>query len=81
MVVSVLYPDDKNWDFEKIHDYCYERGYTIYPGKISSTNTFRLCALGAIDEIDINNFFIVLKEALEYYKISIPVYYHMEKKR
>jgi 2-aminoethylphosphonate-pyruvate transaminase len=81
LVVSVLYPDDKNWDFEKIHDYCYERGYTIYPGKISSTNTFRLCALGAIDEIDINNFFIVLKEALEYYKISIPVYYHMEKKR
>lgn len=80
LVVSVLYPDDKNWDFEKIHDYCYERGFTIYPGKISSTNTFRLCALGAIDELDIENFFVVLKEALEYYKITIPVYYHMEKK-
>jgi 2-aminoethylphosphonate-pyruvate transaminase len=79
LVISVLYPDDKNWDFEKIHDYCYDRGFTIYPGKISSTNTFRLCALGAIDELDIKNFFVVLKEALEYYKISIPVYYHTEK--
>ena len=78
LVVSVLYPDDKNWNFEKIHDYCYERGYTIYPGKISSTNTFRLCALGAIDEDDIKNFFIVLKEALNTYNITIPVCYNKE---
>ena len=78
LVVSVLYPDDTNWDFEKIHDYCYERGYTIYPGKISSTNTFRLCALGAIDEDDIKNFFIVLKEALVTYNIAIPVCYKKE---
>ena len=35
LVVSVLYPEDPNWDFEKVHDYCYERGFTIYPGKIS----------------------------------------------
>lgn len=64
LVVSVLYPDDPNWDFEKIHDYCYERGFTIYPGKISTTNTFRLCALGDIDVEDIERFFEVLKEAL-----------------
>lgn len=64
LVVSVLYPNDPNWDFEKIHDYCYERGFTIYPGKISTTNTFRLCALGDIDVEDIERFFKVLKEAL-----------------
>lgn len=75
LVVSVLYPDDPNWDFQKVHDYCYERGFTIYPGKISSTNTFRLCALGAIDEQDVKDFFVVLKEALMYYKIQIPVIY------
>ncbi len=75
LVVSVLYPDDDNWDFDKIHDYCYKRGFTIYPGKISSTNTFRLCALGAIDEDDIIEFFKVLKEALNEYNISIPIKY------
>ena len=78
LVVSVLYPDDENWDFEKIHDYCYKRGFTIYPGKISSINTFRLCALGAIDEADIVNFFVILREALNYYNISIPVSYKKE---
>lgn len=75
LVVSVIYPDDSNWDFEKIHDYCYERGFTIYPGKISSTNTFRLCALGAIDEKDIDDFFVVLREALVANEIAIPVKY------
>lgn len=75
LVVSVIYPDDENWDFVKIHDYCYERGFTIYPGKISGTNTFRLCALGAIDENDIVDFFKVFKEALEVHQISIPVKY------
>ena len=71
LVVSVKYPDDPNWSFEKVHDYCYERGFTIYPGKISTTNTFRLCALGAIDVKDIEDFFIVLKDALSYYNIKL----------
>ncbi|MDE7295756.1 MAG: 2-aminoethylphosphonate--pyruvate transaminase [Clostridia bacterium] len=75
LVASAIYPDDENWDFEKVHDYCYERGFTIYPGKISTTNTFRLCALGAIDESDITAFFKVLKEALVANKISVPVKY------
>ena len=75
LVVSAIYPDDPNWNFEKIHDYCYERGFTIYPGKVSNTNTFRLCALGAIDEVDINNFFTIFREALEHYNVSIPIQY------
>ena len=75
LVVSVRYPDDENWSFEKVHDYCYERGFTIYPGKISTANTFRLCALGAIDEDDIRDFFVVLKEALTENGISVPVIY------
>lgn len=75
LVVSAIYPDDPNWDFEKVHDYCYERGFTIYPGKISTTNTFRLCALGAIDENDIKDFFKVFRDALEANSIQIPVVY------
>ena len=75
LVASAIYPDDPNWNFEKVHDYCYERGFTIYPGKISTTNTFRLCALGAIDESDIKNFFVVFKEALTFCKVSVPVNY------
>lgn len=76
LVVSVLYPDDPNFTFEKIHDYCYERGFTIYPGKISTTNTFRLCALGTITPEDIQAFFVVLREAMETNQIQIPAKYN-----
>lgn len=76
LVASVIYPDDENWNFEKVHDYCYERGFTIYPGKITGANTFRLCALGAIDASDIEDFFAVLKQALEANNIAIPLKYN-----
>ena len=76
LVASVLYPDDANWDFERVHDYCYEKGFTIYPGKISTTNTFRLCALGTIDAPDIEAFFKVLREAFEHNNIQIPARYN-----
>lgn len=75
LVSSAIYPDDPNWSFEKVHDYCYARGFTIYPGKISTTNTFRLCALGAIDEEDIRDFFIIFRQALESQGVQIPVVY------
>lgn len=76
LVVAVRYPDDPNWNFEQIHDYCYERGFTIYPGKVSSQSTFRLCALGAITPKDIEDFFDVLEEALNKYQIALPISYN-----
>lgn len=75
LVVTVKYPDDPNWNFETIHDYCYERGFTIYPGKINSAHTFRLCALGAIDEDDILEFMKVLKSGLKEMNVKMPVTY------
>lgn len=75
LVISVLYPDDEHWDFKCVHDYCYEHGFTIYPGKLSNTNTFRLCSLGAIDTPDIEAFFAVFEAALQKNGIKLPVVY------
>jgi 2-aminoethylphosphonate-pyruvate transaminase len=76
LVVAVCYPDDPNWDFNKIHDYCYERGFTIYPGKTAGCDSFRLCAMGAIDCDDIKRFFEVLENVLKDLKVQIPVKYN-----
>ena len=75
LVAAALYPDDPNWDFGKVHDYCYERGFTIYPGKVEKKGMFRLCALGSITERDIGDFFTVFREALAKYHIAVPVKY------
>lgn len=73
LVVSVKYPNHPDWDFSKIHDYCYNRGFTIYPGKISTTDTFRLCSLGAIDTPDIEAFFKTFEEGLNEMGIETPL--------
>lgn len=75
LVAAAMYPDDPNWDFGMVHDYCYERGFTIYPGKVEKKGMFRLCALGAITERDIEDFFVVFKEALAACKVAVPVVY------
>ncbi len=75
VVVAVRYPKDSKWNFEKVHDYCYERGFTIYPGKVAGNESFRLCAMGAIDSDDIEKFFEVLTQALINLGMQIPVQY------
>ncbi len=76
LVSAITYPDDPNWSFEKIHDFCYERGFTIYPGKIEAKGTFRLCALGVIDEDDIVEFWKVYEEGLREMDVRVPVKYN-----
>ncbi len=75
LVSAICYPNDPNWDFDRIHDYCYKKGFTIYPGKIESKGTFRLCALGAIDENDIKEFWNAFEAGLKEMGVRIPVRY------
>lgn len=76
LVVSVLYPDDPNFDFQTIHDYVYERGFTIYPGKVSDLATFRLCALGTIVPEDVDDFFVEFEAGLKAMNVQVPVKYN-----
>lgn len=75
LVVSVKYPNDPNWDFTKVHDICFEQGYTIYPGKVSDLPTFRLCTLGNLEVADIEGFFKALEAALTQTGVAVPVKY------
>ncbi len=75
VLLSMLYPNDPNWDFEKVHDYCYDRGYTIYPGKVIDEPSFRLSVFGDIDYTDINKFLDVFKEALKEFNVKVPIQY------
>ena len=75
LVVGLMYPNDPNFDFNKIHDYLFENGVTIYPGKIADLETFRICNLGALKAEDIRDAFAVLEEALKKCGVAVPVKY------
>ena len=73
LVVTVKAPEGDQFDFFKLHDYCYERGFTIYPGKMFGLETFRLCNLGQITHKDIEDFFVVAKEAFREMGYKFPI--------
>jgi 2-aminoethylphosphonate-pyruvate transaminase len=73
LVVTIKAPQDGKFDFFKLHDYCYERGFTIYPGKMFGLETFRLCNLGVITHKDIEDFFVVAREAFRKMGYTLPI--------
>lgn len=65
ILLTVYEPDHPKYEFKDMHDYLYERGFTIYPGKIGKKNTFRLANMGAIDPTDIADFLGLLEKYLQ----------------
>lgn len=62
ILLTVFEPNNQNYSFENMHNFLYERGFTIYPGKIGNKKTFRLANMGDIDVRDIKKFLVVLNE-------------------
>ena len=62
IITSIFIPDGV--DFNEMHDYFYERGFTIYPGKVAEFNTFRVANIGEIDYRDMEEFLKLFKEYL-----------------
>lgn len=69
LLTAILDPKSANYSFNEMHDYLFERGFTIYPGKVGSINTFRLSNIGEIYPADIEAFLVVFEEYLRIKKI------------
>ena len=65
VLLSVLEPKNELYSFQAVHDALYEKGFTIYPGKIGSAPMFRLANLGDLYPSDIDNFLHSLRLVLE----------------
>jgi len=62
LLTSIVEPKIDRYSFEELHDYLYNRGFTIYPGKISSENTFRIANIGQIYPENMTKFIEILEE-------------------
>lgn len=65
IITSIVEPDVPNYDFDEMHNYFFEKGFTIYPGKVNNYNTFRIANIGQIDHKDIEAFLVVLEAYLK----------------
>ena len=63
IITSIFIPEGV--DFEAMHDFFYEKGFTIYPGKVADFNTFRVANIGEIDARDMEDFLTLLEEYMD----------------
>jgi 2-aminoethylphosphonate-pyruvate transaminase len=50
VIVTFLAPADPGYDFQKFYDRVREKGFVLYPGKLTQVDTLRVGCIGAIDE-------------------------------
>lgn len=64
IITSIIEPKNEAYNFEEMHDFFFEKGFTIYPGKVNNYDTFRISNIGQIDCTDMQAFLKVLKAYL-----------------
>ncbi len=55
IIVTFHAPEDPNYSFDKFYVRLRERGYILYPGKLTKMETFRVGCIGAIDANEMRN--------------------------
>jgi 2-aminoethylphosphonate-pyruvate transaminase len=50
VIVTFHAPGDPNYNFQKFYDRVREKGFVLYPGKLTEIDTLRVGCIGAIDE-------------------------------
>lgn len=71
ILTTVFEPAKSKFDFNRLHDLLYEKGFTIYPGKLDDERkTFRIANMGAINYRDIQKFLVELQRVLGKVKVK-----------
>jgi len=64
IIVTFHAPDDARYDFKTFYAKVRERGYILYPGKLTQVETFRVGCIGAIDANEMRNVVSAIGETL-----------------
>ena len=65
IITTFYYPEHHNFSFQDMYQYIKDRGYAIYPGKVTDADTFRIGNIGEIYKEDIEKLCEIIKQFLE----------------
>ncbi|MBP0630618.1 MULTISPECIES: 2-aminoethylphosphonate--pyruvate transaminase [unclassified Cupriavidus] len=65
IIVTFHAPADARYDFKTFYSKVRERGYILYPGKLTQVETFRVGCIGAIDDNEMRNVVTAVGEVLK----------------
>ena len=64
IITTFFYPENCDYTFKEMYEFIKERGYAIYPGKVTEAETFRIGNIGEIYPEDIHKLIGIYKEFL-----------------
>jgi 2-aminoethylphosphonate-pyruvate transaminase len=64
IITSFIYPDSPQFSWTEFYRRVAEKGYLLYPGKISQADTFRIGNIGRLFENDMRSVVYAIGEAL-----------------
>jgi 2-aminoethylphosphonate-pyruvate transaminase len=64
IIVTVHTPVDPRFEFERFYDRLREKGYVIYPGKLTVADTFRIGCIGALGEAEMRGALDAIRQTL-----------------
>lgn len=65
IIVTFRTPADPNYEFERFYNALRERGYAIYPGKLTKADSFRIGCIGRIYPKDLQGAVAAVKAVVE----------------
>ena len=70
IIQTFLMPNDANFRFDAFYDALRERGFAIYPGKLTEAPSFRIGTIGHFDETVMQGVVRAIAEVLDEMKVA-----------
>jgi 2-aminoethylphosphonate-pyruvate transaminase len=73
IIVTFHMPDDARFSFQSFYDRLKDRGYVIYPGKLTVADSFRIGCIGRIDAKHMRGALAAVAEVLDELGVKRPI--------
>jgi 2-aminoethylphosphonate-pyruvate transaminase len=70
IITAFLYPTHPRFHFEEFYQRLSAKGYSIYPGKVSNANCFRIGSIGRIFPADVHGLLAAIRTTLHEMEIA-----------
>jgi 2-aminoethylphosphonate-pyruvate transaminase len=73
IITSFCYPEDDRFNFEMFYNQLSEKGFVIYPGKVSDADCFRIGTIGRVFPSDIRSLLSAIREVCCQMGMTLPL--------
>jgi len=72
IIVTFHMPRASGFEFQRFYDGLKERGFIIYPGKLTVADSFRIGCIGRLDQGDMRAALAAVQAVLQDMRVTLP---------